>query len=182
MRYHTLQQKQKGISLSGLLVWAVILILVSISGLRVAPAYIEFSSIQRNLAAIVKNIDTQSTSPSQIKILFDKRAQIDNIKSDNGQDIKFNKEKDTVIPDEAVNLVEFAPMVNMKAKGKKLTSYKVKEINLRVSGEIEMDDYEEEDENIGENGMSPMELHRRAMEKLDPNNFKGKDGQINFEF
>jgi hypothetical protein len=45
-----------------------------------------------------------------------------------------------------------------------------------------MDDYEEEDENIGENGMSPMELHRRAMEKLDPNNFKGKDGQINFEF
>ncbi len=30
--------------------------------------------------------------------------------------------------------------------------------------------------------MSPMELHRRAMEKLDPNNFKGKDGQINFEF
>jgi len=31
-------------------------------------------------------------------------------------DIKFNKEKDKVIPDEAVNLVEFAPMVNMKAK------------------------------------------------------------------
>ena len=97
-------------------------------------------------------------------------------------DIKFNKEKDKVIPDEAVNLVEFAPMVNMKAKGKKLTSYKVKEINLRISEEIILDDYEEEDENIGENGMSPMELHRRAMEKLDPNNFKGKDGQINFEF
>jgi topoisomerase-4 subunit A len=97
-------------------------------------------------------------------------------------DIKFNKEKDKVIPDEAVNLVDFAPMVNMKAKGKKLTSYKVKEINLRVSEQIVRDDFEEEDEQIGENGMSPMELHRRAMEKLDPNNFKGKDGQINFEF
>lgn len=97
MRYHTLRQKQKGISLSGLLVWAVILILVSISGLRVAPAYIEFSSIQRNLAAIVRNIDTQSTSPSQIKILFDKRAQIDNIKSVNGQDIKINKENGRIV-------------------------------------------------------------------------------------
>ena len=97
-------------------------------------------------------------------------------------DIKFNKEKDKVIPDEAVNLVDFAPMVNMKAKGKKLTSYKVKEINLRVPQEIEMDDYSEEDETIGENGLSPMELHRRAMEKLDPSNFKGKDGQINFDF
>jgi hypothetical protein len=97
-------------------------------------------------------------------------------------DIKFNKEKDKVIPDESVNLVEFAPMVNMKAKGKKLTSYKVKEINLRLSEEIILDDYDEADESIGDNGMSPMELHRRAMEKLDSSNFKGKDGQINFDF
>lgn len=97
-------------------------------------------------------------------------------------DIKFNKEKDKVIPDEAVNLVEFSPMVNMKAKGKKLTSYKVKEINLRVSEEIALDEFDEEDEQIGENGMSPMELHRRAMEKLNSNNFKDKDGQITFEF
>ena len=97
-------------------------------------------------------------------------------------DIKFNKEKDKVIPDEAVNLVDFAPMVNMKAKGKKLTSYKVKEINLRIPQEIEMEDYNEEDENIGDNGLSPMELHRRAMEKLNADNFKGKDGQINFDF
>ena len=97
-------------------------------------------------------------------------------------DIKFNKEKDKVIADEAVNLVEFAPLVNMKAKGKKLTSYKVKEINLRISEEIILDDYDSDDQQIGDNGMSPMELHRRAMAKLDSNNFKGKDGQINFEF
>ena len=97
MKYHTLRQKQRGISLSGLLVWAVIIILVSISGLKVVPAYIEFSSIKRNLAAIVKDIDTQTTSPSQIKILFDKRAQIDNIKSINGQDIKINKENGRIV-------------------------------------------------------------------------------------
>ncbi|MBP6756029.1 MAG: DNA gyrase/topoisomerase IV subunit A [Bacteroidia bacterium] len=96
-------------------------------------------------------------------------------------DMKFGKEKDKEIADEVINLVEFAPLVNMKAKGKKLTSYKVKEINLRASEEIATDDIEE-DESIGENGMSPMELHRRAMEKLDPSNFKDKDGQINFEF
>lgn len=97
MRYHTLRQKQRGISLSGLLVWAVILILVSISGLKVAPAYIEFSTIKRNLAAMVKDIDMQTTSPSQIKIMFDKRAQIDSIKSINGQDIKINKENGRVV-------------------------------------------------------------------------------------
>lgn len=97
-------------------------------------------------------------------------------------DVKFGKQKDKEIPDETVNLVEFAPLVNMKAKGKKLTSYKVKEINLRVPEEIEMEDFTEEDEQIGDNGMSPMELHRRAMEKLNGDNMRDKDGQINFDF
>ncbi len=98
-------------------------------------------------------------------------------------DIKFGKEKDKEIADETINLIEFSPMVNMKAKGKKLTSYKVKEINLRLSEEIIHEDYnEEDDEAIGENGMSPMELHRRAMEKLNGDNMRGPDGQINFEF
>ena len=110
MRYHTLRQKQRGVSLSGLLVWAVIIILVSISGLRVAPAYIEFSSIKRNLASIVKGIDTQTTSPSQIKILFDKRAQIDSIKSINGQDIKINKENGRIVL--SANYVVQIPLVS----------------------------------------------------------------------
>jgi hypothetical protein len=70
----------------------------------------------------------------------------------------------------------------MKAKGKKLTSYKIKEIYLRIPEAIELNDEEDEDENIGDNGLSPMELHRRAMEKINVNNFKGTDGQINFEF
>lgn len=110
MRYQTLRQKQRGISLSGLLVWTVIIILVSISGLKVAPAYIEFSSIKRNLASIVKGIDTQTTSPSQIKILFDKRAQIDSIKSINGQDIKINKENGRIVL--SANYVVQIPLVS----------------------------------------------------------------------
>ena len=50
------------------------------------------------------------------------------------------------------------------------------------SEEIILDNYDEGDEQIGANGMSPMELHRRAMEKLNSKNFKDKDGQINFDF
>ena len=97
MQYHTMRRKQKGISLSGLLVWAVILILLAISGLKIAPAYIEFSSIQKNLSAIVKDINTQSADLNQIRVLFSKRAQIDNIKSINAQDIKINKESGRIV-------------------------------------------------------------------------------------
>jgi topoisomerase-4 subunit A len=99
-------------------------------------------------------------------------------------DVKFAKEKGKELPDENIKLVAFAPEVNMKAKGKKLTSYKVKEINLREPEEIKAAKkfLSAEDEKTG---LSPMELHRRAMEKLSKDNAKDfleGDGQITFEF
>ncbi len=97
MQYHSMQQKQTGISLSGLLVWTVILILVTISGLKIAPAYIEFSTIKKNLSAIVKDTNVQSADLNQIRTSFSKRAQIDNIKAINSQDIKINKENGRIV-------------------------------------------------------------------------------------
>ncbi len=97
MQYHTMRQKQKGISLPGLLVWAVILILIAISSLKIAPAYIEFSTIKKNLSAIVKDMNAQSADLNQIRMSFNKRAQIDNIKSINAQDIKINKENGRIV-------------------------------------------------------------------------------------
>ena len=100
-------------------------------------------------------------------------------------EIKFSKEKGKEIPDETLKMIEYSPLVNMKAKGKKLTSYKVKEINLREPEEIKaarkfLSTAEDE-----KSGLSPMELHRRAMEKLNKDNAKDfleGDGQITFEF
>ena len=100
-------------------------------------------------------------------------------------EIKFSKEKGKEIPDETLKMIEFSPIVNLKAKGKKLTSYKVKEINLREPEEIKaarkfLSTSEDE-----KSGLSPMELHRRAMEKLNKDNAKDfleGDGQITFEF
>jgi topoisomerase-4 subunit A len=98
-------------------------------------------------------------------------------------DVVFAKEKDKQPKPETINLTEFSPMVNMKAKGKKLTPFKVKEINLREAEEIELD---EEPEASGENGLSPMELHRRAMEKISrkaaQDFMKGEDGQGKLPF
>ncbi len=100
-------------------------------------------------------------------------------------DVRFAKDKGKELPDEVIKLVEFSPEVNMKAKGKKLTSYKVKEINLREPEEIKAAKKflaSAEDEKTG---LSPMELHRRAMEKLSKDNAKDfleGDGQITFDF
>ena len=100
-------------------------------------------------------------------------------------EVKFAKEKGKELPDEVLKMVEFSPVVNMKAKGKKISSFKVKEVNLKEPEEIRsakkfLASHDEE-----KTGLSPMELHRRAMEKLNKdsaNEFFDNDGQITFEF
>jgi topoisomerase IV subunit A len=100
-------------------------------------------------------------------------------------EVKFNKEKGVEIPEETIKMVEFSPMVNMKAKGKKLSSYKIKEINLKEPEEIKAARKFLSAADDEKTGLSPMELHRRAMEKLNKDNAKNfldGDGQITFEF
>jgi topoisomerase-4 subunit A len=100
-------------------------------------------------------------------------------------EIKFAKEKGVELPDETIKMVEFSPLVNIKAKGKKLSSYKVKEINLKEPEEIKAARKFLKNSDDEKTGLSPVELHRRAMEKLSKENnkdFLEGDGQITFEF
>lgn len=100
-------------------------------------------------------------------------------------EVNFAKEKGQEIPQEVLKMVEFSPVVNMKAKGKKLSSYKIKEINLREPEEIKAARKFLSTADDEKTGLSPMELHRRAMEKLNKDNAKNfleGDGQITFEF
>ncbi|WP_235590217.1 DUF4845 domain-containing protein [Nitrosomonas ureae] len=89
--------KQKGIGLVSLLMWSVVLVLIVITSLRIAPAYIEYSAIKKNLSAIAKDTSLQNTNLNQIRLAFSRRAQIDDIKSISGQDIKISRENGRVI-------------------------------------------------------------------------------------
>lgn len=95
--YRRAMYKQRGASLPGLLVWSTILILVSIFGMKLAPAYIEHSSIKKNLTAITLDTNLQNADFNQIRLSFSKRAQIDNIKAISGQDIKVARENGRII-------------------------------------------------------------------------------------
>jgi topoisomerase-4 subunit A len=95
-------------------------------------------------------------------------------------EVTFYKEKGKDIKPEKLNLVEFAPPTNMKAKGKKLSSFKVKDITLLEPQEIK--DAKKFLGKDDDSGLSPMELHRRAMEKMKSKELPGGEGQISFEF
>lgn len=91
MRLVTIQQ-QKGFGLSGLLVTSFFLILLAVFGMKLVPVYLEYFSIKKSLTATAKEAPLPETDINQIKMVFSKKAQIDNIKSITAQDIKINKE------------------------------------------------------------------------------------------
>lgn len=134
-----------------------------------------------------KRFEPESTTNKTLIITEHEQSRIELI---TGQvnpvvEVKFAREKGVEVPDETIKMVEFSPMVNMKAKGKKLSSYKVKEINLCEPEEIKMARKFLSKPDDEKTGLSPVELHRRAMEKLNKDSAKDffdSDGQITFEF
>lgn len=92
MRYGISREWQKGISLSGLLMWSVVLIMVAILGMKLAPAYIEYASIQKALTGIAEDPNFKNTTPKQIRDSFLKRTQIDRISTVTGNDIEIKIE------------------------------------------------------------------------------------------
>ena len=96
MRYSTVN-RQKGISLSGLLVWSLILVMVSVLGMKVIPVYIEYASIKKVLVAISSDSSLQAAGLSEIRQSFDKRARIDDIDVVKGGDLQISKENGQTI-------------------------------------------------------------------------------------
>lgn len=94
--YPSISKKQQGISLSGLMIWSFVLILVSIVGMKLIPAYIENATIKRTLLAVATESNLR-TNNQEIRQSFNRRASIDNIKAINGQDIVIDKKSDKVV-------------------------------------------------------------------------------------
>lgn len=84
--------KQRGLSFFGFIFGAVILVLVSITGLKLIPAYMEDMKISNLFTVIANDPEMQKASPRDIRMSFSKRASIDNITVINAEDIEIASE------------------------------------------------------------------------------------------
>lgn len=69
-------KNQRGVALSGLLFWSIVLVLVAVLGMKVAPTYIEYTKILKDAKATVGKAGPESTV-ADIRITFDRFADID---------------------------------------------------------------------------------------------------------
>jgi hypothetical protein len=88
--------RQRGMSLSGLLVAAFAVALLALLGMKVIPEYIEY----RQVVASIKKVTAAAgpdTSVRQIREAFDRQANVDYISAITGADLDVTKEGGRIV-------------------------------------------------------------------------------------
>ena len=67
---------QRGVALSGLIFWGIVLVLVAVLGMKVVPTVIEYTKILKDAKATVAKSGPETTV-AEVRSTFDKFAEID---------------------------------------------------------------------------------------------------------
>lgn len=87
--------RQRGITLFGLLFWAIVIGFVALVGMRVLPTVNEFTTIQRTVNKIAKE---GGTTVPEIRAAFDRQKEIEyTISTISGKDLTVTKENDKIV-------------------------------------------------------------------------------------
>ncbi len=87
-----LKKQQQGLTFLGLLVVGILLAFAGVILAQVVPTFVEFKAVEK---AVQKA--SAGTTVSEVRSLFDKASQIDDIKSITGKDLEVGKEGDRVV-------------------------------------------------------------------------------------
>lgn len=91
------QRAQRGLSITGFLIFSMIAIAVAMLGFKIGPAYAEFYTIQKAFRAMANDGALKNASRGEINVAFNNRATIDGIKSITYNDIEVTKEGNNLV-------------------------------------------------------------------------------------
>ena len=89
--------KQRGITISGFLLWSIVLFVGALFGFKVGPSYFEYFTIKKQLQAIVNDRNSPSVTRQDIERAFDNRAAIEDIRAINAKDLEITKDGDRIV-------------------------------------------------------------------------------------
>lgn len=89
--------RQRGVTLSGLIVWLVIGVFVVLLGFKLGPAYMEYYAIKKQFKAIADDPGLAGTSKREVENAFVKRAMIEDIRSIGPGDLQVVREGDRTV-------------------------------------------------------------------------------------
>lgn len=86
--------RQRGLSLSGFVLWSMVLIFVGFLGLKIGPSYFEYMTINKQLKATVNDPGTRGGARKDVENAFMNRQMVSDIKSISYRDLVITKEGD----------------------------------------------------------------------------------------
>ena len=86
---------QRGVALSGLLVWGVIIAVVALLGMKVGPEYLEYYKVLKACKVVAGASSGQTVT--DIRKAFDRQADIDTIKVIKGTDLEVSKDGNDIV-------------------------------------------------------------------------------------
>jgi hypothetical protein len=89
--------RQRGMSGIGIFVILVLVVFAAIIGMKVTPAYIEYFTIKKAIAAITQSGELRGGSVAEVRRAFENRANVDDITSVQPQDLEITKDGSEVV-------------------------------------------------------------------------------------
>jgi len=85
------KRKQRGVTLSGAIVWMIVLALGGLFAAKLLPSYLDYFAVQKMIRAMDQNGETKGTV-KEIRNAFDRRNTIEGVKDVRGDDLEITKE------------------------------------------------------------------------------------------
>ena len=96
-RARPMQNQQRGLTMIGFLFVAFVLVMVAMLGMKLVPAYIEFFSVKKILAAMGQDSDLKSKSNAEIRSDFIKRANVGYVTVVKPEDLSIDRSGGTLV-------------------------------------------------------------------------------------
>lgn len=90
-------RKQDGVTLTGFVLVAAVVVFVLLFAFKVAPAYFEYYSIQKQFKTIANDPNVRSGTRREIEGAFVARSTIENIRAIGPADIQITKDGSSVV-------------------------------------------------------------------------------------
>lgn len=88
-------KNQRGVTLSGLMIWGIIIAMVAILGMKVVPEVIDYYKIKKIVASTAANASGKTVP--EIRAIYGKYADVDHIQTITSADLDISKEGNEVV-------------------------------------------------------------------------------------
>jgi hypothetical protein len=88
-------KNQRGVTLIGMVVAAMVIVIVVIGGLKIAPAYIEYFKVKKAIVGIAQG--NSKATVQEVRTAFQRRSDIDDIDVIGPKDLEITKEGGDIV-------------------------------------------------------------------------------------